>query len=292
MANWFYEYLYLNDQDNLGFTQGFQKQGVLVEQKTSYQDIMIFENQYFGKVLALDNIVQTTLKDEYFYHEMFVHIPLATHQNAKSVLIIGGGDGGILREVLKHQSIEKVIMVEIDREVVDLCAKYMPELNDGAFQDSRAEVLITDGIDYVKTTEQKFDIILVDSTDPIGVATPLFTEDFYRNTARCLADGGIVVRQSGVPFFQQDELRVVNNYFKQFFKYTTFYTVPVPTYIGGFMCLSFASQVYNPCSANWIDCEKLQKYIMLNQLDGLKYYNDQVHFSSFMLPNYIKHVLD
>lgn len=287
MKEWFSEGLY---QDF--YKQSIKKDKELVALQTEFQQLEIFENSFFGKVLTLDGIVQTTEKDEYFYHEMFVHVPLITYAAAKKqkpqkVLIIGGGDGGILREVLKHQSVRQAVMIELDEAVTKACEEHMPSLNNGAFKDPRAEVKFIDGIEYVKNAAkngQKFDIILVDSTDPIGAAEPLFTTEFYKNCNAILNDGGILSTQSGVPFFQNSEMQSVRSKLGDIFKVATFFVVPVPTYIGSFMVLSYASSV-NPLEFSLKD---YQSAFIETSIKNLKYYNPEVHFASFLLPNYIK----
>lgn len=287
MINWFSEELYPNF-----YKQSIKKDKELVSINTKFQKLEIFENSFFGKVLTLDGIVQTTEKDEYFYHEMFVHVPfvsysLAAKKDPERVLIIGGGDGGILREVLKYPSIKQAIMIELDEEVTKECEKHMPSLNNSAFKDKRADVKFIDGIEYIKRAAkdgEKFDAILVDSTDPIGAAEPLFTEEFYKNCNICLNKSGILATQSGVPFFQKSEMEKVNKTLNGVFDIATFFVVPVPTYVGSFMVLSFASS-FNPLDFSLQDYKNQWNNF---HIDNLKYYNPEIHFASFLLPNYIK----
>ena len=252
-----------------------------------FQKIDIIENSFFGRVLMLDNIVQTTEADEYFYHEMFVHVPLFAHENPKNVLIIGGGDGGILREAIKHKNIEKVTMVEIDKDVVNACSLHMPKLNDGAFASKKANVIIGDGVEFVKNTNEKFDVILIDSTDPISVGEGLFTREFYQNVKKCLNDNGILVTQSGVPFYQIDELISIKNKLKDIFTISTFFSVAVPTYVGGIMCLSFSTNKDYNLKPN---LESLNNRFIHGNIGNLKYYNVDIHLASFALPQYIKNI--
>lgn len=172
---WFKETLYTK------YAQSFEIDKVLYEKKTEFQNLSIFENEAFGKVLTLDGVIQLTERDEFIYHEMLTHVPIFSHGNIKTVLVIGGGDGGIVREVLKHKTIEKVVLVDIDRYVIELSKQYLPKISDGAFDDPRLEVVIGDGSEYVKTQEKAFDLIICDSTDPIGPALVLFTTEFYQN---------------------------------------------------------------------------------------------------------------
>lgn len=287
MSNWFEEVLY-----NDFYTQRIKKDKQLVQYKTKFQDLEIFENSYLGKVLTLDGVVQTSERDEYFYHEIFVHVPCntfyaATGRLPENILIIGGGDGGILREVLRYSTVKSAVMVEIDEAVTQECAKHMPTLSNGAFQDPRADVRFEDGIEYVARCAdegRKFDIILIDSTDPMGVAEPLFTDEFYTDARKCLTEKGILSTQSGVPFYQSEEMHLVRSKLQKQFKIATFYVVPVPLYVGSFMTLSYASNV-DPLEFSLQDYEN---NFANTKVEPLKYYNPQVHFASLLLPNYIK----
>ncbi|UQY80990.1 Polyamine aminopropyltransferase [Candidatus Hepatincola sp. Av] len=287
MKYWFEEKLYENDS-KIGYKQSLQNVNTLVETTSNFQKITIFENPKFGKVLALDDVIQTTEADEFFYHEMFVHVPLFAHGKVKKVLIIGGGDGGILREVMRHESVKKAIMIEIDGLVVDLCKKEMPSLNNGAFLNKKADVKIDDGINFIKTTNEKFDVILVDSTDPINVGEVLFTDDFYFHAKRCLNSGGIFASQSGVPFLQEQELKGIHRKLYKNFHTVNFFMVPVPTYIGGVMCLSFAT---DDDSLTNVEENLITQRIKLSKISNLKYYNSKVHLAAFALPEFIKKIV-
>lgn len=287
MKHWFEEKLYENDP-KIGYRQSLQNVKTIIETTSKFQKVTIFENQKFGKVLALDDVIQTTEADEFFYHEMFVHVPLFAHSKVEKVLIIGGGDGGILREVLRHESVKKAIMIEIDGVVVDLCKKEMPSLNNGAFLHKKADVRIDDGINFIKTTNEKFDVILVDSTDPINVGEVLFTDDFYFHAKRCLNTGGIFTSQSGVPFLQEHELQGIHKKLHKNFTSVNFFMVPVPTYIGGVMCLSFAT---DNDSLTSVEESIITKRLNLSQISNLKYYNPKVHLAAFALPEFIKKIV-
>nr|WP_199899749.1 hypothetical protein [Sneathiella glossodoripedis] len=162
---------------------------ILYRDKTEHQDLMIFENNRFGRVMSLDGAVQTTEKDEFIYHEMFAHVPILAHGNVQSVLIIGGGDGGAARQVLKHAGISATL-VDIDRTVIDLSAKYMPTVSGGAFEDPRLEIVVADGCSFVKATGKKWDVIIIDSTDPYGPGEVLYSQEFYTDCKSCLNEGG------------------------------------------------------------------------------------------------------
>lgn len=267
-----------------GYAQRFEVTRFLVQKKSRFQEIDIFETRHFGRVLALDGIIQTTEADEFVYHEMMTHVPLFAHGRVRDVLIIGAGDGGILREVLRHKGVRRAVMVEIDGDVVALCARHMPALNGGAFKDERAEVLIADGIDYVlKAKAASFDAIIVDSTDPIGPGEVLFTDAFYRNCRRILRKGGVMVNQNGVPFFQPEEVTTTKRRLSKIFRDVTFYYAVVPTYIGGMMTLTWAS-----------DDPKLRRVPAATLARRLKaariktrYYTPGIHTGAFNLPPFI-----
>ena len=260
---------------------------VLFEKESKFQKILIFDNPIFGRVLALDNVLQTTENDEFIYHEMLAHVPMLAHGKVKKVLIIGGADGGILREVLRHKGVEKATMVEIDGIALDACKKYMPKLSNGAFSDPRAEVIVADGIEYVKNTEEKFDIIIVDSTDPIGPGLVLFTQEFYSYCKNALEQYGIIVTQNGVPFAQTKELIDTYNTRTKLFKDNRFYIAPVFGYIGGFMALGWATDCVKQFET---PIDKLQE--RLSNISGeMKYYTPEVHKACFALPMYIQNKL-
>ncbi len=197
--SWFSETLYPDYQ------QRHLVERVLYEEKTEFQELVIFESPRFGRVLALDGVVQTTERDEFVYHEMLTHVPILAHGAAKRVCIIGGGDGGAMEEALKHPGIETVTLVEIDPKVVELTKQYIPSIPGKAFDDPRAELVIADGREFVKNPPAPYDVIIVDSTDPIGPAQVLFEQDFYADCRDALTDRGIMITQSGVTFMQADE---------------------------------------------------------------------------------------
>jgi spermidine synthase len=249
-------------------------------EKTELQDLIIFDNAYFGRVLALDGVIQLTERDEPIYHEMMVHVPILTHGNAHSVLVIGGGDGGSLREVLKHSNVERLVLVEIDQSVIDLCKEYLPGLSKGAFEDPRVQVVIQDASEYVKQKGELFDVIICDSTDPIGPGQVLFTEEFYGDCKSRLNEGGIFVNQNGVPFFQKDELEMTAHNRKPHFKNVSFYVAPVPTYAGGFMAFGWASDTDYQVSEEVLG--KRFKDLGISTF----YYTPEIHRACFALPQF------
>ena len=265
------------------YGQAFRIDEQLFELKTEHQNLIIFHNAAFGRVLALDGVVQTTEKDEFIYHEMLTHVPLLAHGDAKKVLIIGGGDGGMLREVTRHRQIVQVTQVEIDQQVIDMCRQYLPNHSRGAFDDSRVNIVIDDGLNFVNQTAQRFDVIISDSTDPVGPGEALFREDFYMACKRCLNTGGLLVTQNGVPFMQPDEVRTTAQRLQGIFGDWHFFSAAVPTYIGGIMTFGWATD--NP-ELRRIGIERLrQRYIQ----SGIRtrYYNPEIHIASFALPQYL-----
>ncbi len=269
------------------FGQYFVPQKILYEKKTAHQEIVIFEHDYFGRVMALDGVVQTTEKDEFIYHEMMAHVPLHAHANPKRVLIIGGGDGGMLREVCKHQQVEKITMVEIDAGVVEFCQTYLPNHSRGAYQDSRLELVISDGAAFVEETSQQYDVIISDCTDPVGPGESLFSSRFYAGIKRCLAKEGIFVAQNGVCFLQQDEVINTHQRLSAYFQDQSFYSAAIPTYYGGIMTFAWASQSLLPRSRTLNDITERYQQTRIKTA----YYNPAVHCASFALPQYVLEVL-
>ena len=277
-GGWFEEKLYSNVR------QSYQITRILYREKTEHQDLIIFETPVYGRVLALDNVVQVTEKDEYVYHEMLTHVPILAHGKARRVLIIGGGDGGILREVLRHKSVERVTMVEIDRAVVDMCLEYLPSIPGRAFVDKRTNLVIADGARFVAETDERFDVAIIDSTDPVGPGEVLFAESFYKNCRRCLAEDGILVNQNGVPFLQAGEVTMTYRRRKKFFKDTGFYLAAIPSYYGGFMALGWATN--NP-RARAVPAATIHKRFQAAKLKT-RYYAPDIHGAAFGLPQFIR----
>lgn len=276
-----YETLHAN------FGQYFSVENVLYREKTEHQDLVIFENPVLGRVMALDGVVQTTERDEFIYHEMMTHVPLLAHGQAKKVLIIGGGDGAMLREVSRHKNIEQITMVEIDAGVVEFCRQYLPNHSSGAYDDPRFKLVIDDGVNFVNQTTEKFDVIISDCTDPIGPGESLFTSAFYEGCARSLNEGGIFVAQNGVCFLQQDEAVDSHNKLSHYFKDVSFYQAAIPTYYGGIMTFAWATQ--NP-QLRQLDITTLQQRFAEAGLT-CRYYNPAIHVGSFALPQYLLNAL-
>ena len=271
--------------DNYG--QFFAVSRVLFRQTTPHHDLVIFENPIFGKVLALNGAIQTTEHDNHIYHEMFAHVPILSHGAVKSVLIVGGGDGGVLREVVKHP-VDRVVLVDIDRAVIDICQEHIPEIAQGAFADQRATVVIADGAEFVRRTDDRFDVILVDSTDPEPASEALYSASFYASCRNCLCPGGVVVTMSGTPFLQPDALRLCHRNLSQSFPETTFYFAAVPSYTGGPLAFGWATDD--------VALTKIDIATIGARLRGagivVSHYTPAMHFASFARPHDVDRLLN
>jgi spermidine synthase len=278
--SWVNESLYAN------WGQRFLVSRELARVQSAFQDIAVFETTSHGRVMLLDGVVKITEADEFVYQEMLAHVPLLAHGAARSVLIIGAGDGGVLRRVLQHRGVQRAVMVEIDGEVIRLAKEHLPAIGGGAWDDPRAQVIVGDGIDHVKRApDAAYDAIIVDSTDPIGVGEVLFTEDFYANCARILTPRGIVVNQCGVPFMQPDELRETSARRALFFPHVTAYVAAVPTYVGGFMTLGWAGK---DSSATALPVADIAARAAAAGIAGTtRYWTPDIHVGAFHLPPYI-----
>ena len=281
MTEWYNETLYPE------VAQRFVIKNIVFRERTEHQDLVIFENPVMGRILALDGIIQTTEGDEFIYHEMLTHVPILAHGKAKEILIIGGGDGGMAREAMKHRGVARVTMVEIDRSVVDMCVKYIQSIGAEAFKNKKLNLVIDDGAAFVKHCKDKFDVIIIDSTDPQGPGAVLFTREFYADCKRCLTKGGILVTQNGVPFFQPDELGNTAKRLKSLFKNTAFYLGAVPTYYGGFMAFGWGSD-----SAVHRDIP-IKEAATRFKASGIatRYYTPELHVGCFALPRFIQKLM-
>lgn len=266
-----------------GFGQYITIDNLVYHQQTELQELIIFDNAAFGRVMALDGVIQTTERDEFIYHEMLTHVPLFAHGAAKKVLIIGGGDGAMLREVCRHQSVAQITMVEIDTYVIELCRQYLPHHNAGAYQDPRLKLIIDDGVNFVQQTQEKFDVIISDCTDPIGPGESLFTSAFYQGCADALQQGGIFVAQNGVCFLQQQQVVNSHNKLKNYFNDVSFYQAAIPTYYGGIMTFAWATQ--DP-QLRQLTLSQLQQRLFQSDLN-CRYYTSAIHQGSFALPQYL-----
>jgi len=266
--------------------QRFLVKRELARVTSDFQDIMVFESHTHGRVMLLDGVVQITEMDEFVYQEMIAHVPLLAHGDAKRVLIIGAGDGGVLKRVLQHRNVERAVMVEIDGEVMRLAKEFLPAIAGDAWTDPRAEVITGDGIDYVRQAASgSFDAIIVDSTDPIGVGEALFTDEFYANSARILSDRGVIVNQCGVPAMQAEELRETSLRRAKSFADVSAYVAAVPTYVGGFMTLGWAAK---DASLRQVEVTEIRRRAdVAGVLDTTGYWTPEMHVGAFTLPPYI-----
>jgi spermidine synthase len=270
--------------------QRFMVKRELARVQSDFQDIVVFESYTHGRVLVLDGCIQITEGDEFVYQEMLTHVPMLAHGDAKRVLIIGAGDGGVLRRVLQHKNVERAVMVEIDGEVIRLSKEFLPDIAGDAWNDPRAEVLVADGIDYVRKAEAgSFDVVIVDSTDPIGVGEVLFTDEFYSNVARLLSDRGVIVNQCGVPAMQAEELRDTSIRRAKSFADIYAYVAAVPTYVGGFMTLGWSAK---DSSLRQVDTATIRARAEAAGILGqTQYWTPEIHTGAFNLPPYIsKHL--
>lgn len=253
--------------------------------KSEFQRIDIFDSREFGRFLTLDGYMMLTEKDEFIYHEMISHVPMAVHPKAKNILVIGGGDGGTVREVLRYPTVEKIDLVEIDELVVEVCKKFLPQTA-GALCDPRVDFYFEDGLKFIRHCKNEYDVIIVDSTDPFGPGEGLFTKEFYGNCYKALKDDGIMVNQHESPFYTEDAyaMQRAHKRIVESFPISRVYQVHIPTYPSGHWLFGFASKKYHPVndlnSVKW------------NAL-GLKtrYYNPKLHAGSFYLPNYVEELL-
>lgn len=276
--SWFQETLYDH------WRQSFRVTREITRITGPMQEIALFETPGFGRVLTLDGVIQVTTGDEFVYHEMLAHVPIYAHGAVRSVCVVGGGDGGMLREILKHKSVERAVLVEIDAAVVEFCREHLPSVSAGAFDDPRTEIVIADGIRYMAETQDKFDLIVIDSTDPIGPGGVLFTEPFYQDCARCLTADGIVVNQNGVPFLQGEEVTDTWRRRRPHFADVGYYLAAVPTYVGGFMALGWASASPRARSES---AETIRARVQAAPV-ATRYYTCDVHKAAFALPPYVQ----
>jgi len=258
----------------------FNMKDYVYSAKSEFQQIDIVETEGHGKLLAHDGMVMITEKDEFIYHDMITHVPLFVHPNPKNVLVIGGGDGGTVREVLRHKSVEKCTMVEIDGMVVEACKKHIPQTS-SQLSDPRVTLKIADGVGFVKNTTETFDVILVDSSDPIGPATPLFNQDFYSDVSKCLAANGIVVSQAESPYYEMPMQKKLVEILSETFANVHLYNYTNLSYPGGTWTFSFASK--GLCPLKDFDASRVAKSDL-----KFEYYNPEVHFGAFALPQFLK----
>ncbi|HHV65539.1 MAG TPA: polyamine aminopropyltransferase [Peptococcaceae bacterium] len=253
--------------------------------QSEFQRIDVFKSKEFGTFFTLDGLMMLTEKDEFIYHEMIVHVPLATNLRVKNVLVIGGGDGGTVRELTRYDTIESIDMVEIDQQVVDVCRRYLPQTS-CKLDDPRVKLHFEDGLKFVRTKENAYDLIIVDSTDPFGPGEGLFTKEFYGNCFKALKSDGILVNQHESPYYEEDakDMQRAHKRIRELFPVCRVYQAHIPTYPSGHWLFGFASKKYDPVR----DLNE-QAWNAL----GLKtkYYNTELHKGCFALPTYVLELL-
>jgi len=256
---------------------------VLFSAQSDFQKVDVLDSEFFGRILTLDGLMMTTERDEFFYHEMISHIPMISHKNPENILVIGGGDGGTVREVLKHKTVKKITLCEIDAMVIEASKKYLPTIACG-LDDPKVEIVVEDAIEYIKDKKNAYDVILIDSTDPMGPGEGLFTEAFYTDVKNALKTGGIMVAQSESPFANQKEMKMMYSLLKKVFPITSTFVGPIPTYPGGYWSWAFCSKDVEPLS--YIDEARAQEITKT-----CKIYNLNLHRACFALPNFINEEL-
>jgi spermidine synthase len=270
--------------EQLGLRTSFEVERILYELQTSHQHLVLFEHKLFGKVLMLDGATQVTTRDEFIYHEMMTHVPIFAHGRAREVLIVGGGDCGIAEEALKHKSLRRLTQVEIDASVVEFAREHFPEFTRPVVADRRFDLIIDDGMRYVAKTERRFDVIIVDSTDPQGPGKVLFSDKFYRACRRCLNEGGVMVTQNGVPILQPKELSAGMKKLRRLFADASCYVAAIPTYVGGHMVMGWATDNVKlratPVAAIAARYRRAGSF-------PTRYWTPQVHVAAFALPRFI-----
>jgi spermidine synthase len=282
-TRWIAETLYEKE----GLRTAYRADKVLYEDSSGEWHIVIFENPLFGRMMSLDGATQVTVKDEFIYHEMMTHVPILAHGRVKKVLIIGGGDGGILRETARHGAIEKITMVEIDPAVTDFSKTHLPMISAGAFDDPRLDLVFADGAKFVADAGDSYDVIIVDSTDPIGPGAVLFEESFYKAAKSRLAEGGVIVTQNGVPFLQPTELKGTMAKFGRLFACAHCYLATIPTYVGGPLAMGWGTddEYLTAVTADTL------RHRFADAKLSTRYYTPEVHKAAFALPRYVQDLL-
>lgn len=249
----------------------------LVSEKTDFQDLAMVDTEEFGRMLVLDGMVMTTIKDEFVYHEMVAHPALFTHPNPKQVLVVGGGDGGVIREVMKHRAVEKAVLVDIDGKVIEYSKQYLPEIA-CELDNPRVEVIVGDGYMHIHEHKNRYDVIMVDSTEPVGPAVQLFDRGFYQGIYDALKEDGIFVAQTDNPWFKADLIRKVNKDVKEIFPVVRVYWANVPTYPSGLWTFTMGSKVHDPLNVDPATMGDIPT----------RYYTPQLHKAAFALPRFVE----
>ena len=252
---------------------------ILYSKQSEFQKVEIFKSRGLGNVLTLDGLMMTTVEDEFFYHEMISHIPLCSHKNPENVLVIGGGDGGTVREVLLHDTVKNVDLCEIDGLVIEASKKFLPTIA-GKLDDKRVNIYVEDAIEFIKNKKNCYDVVLIDSTDPMGPGEGLFTEEFYTNVKESLKEGGIVTPQSESPFANKNEMRKMYILLHKVFKTVLPYSGPIPTYPGGYWSWAFCTDDNDNSIKDEARAIKIEQ--------NAKLYNRELHKGVFSVPNFVR----
>ncbi|WP_238858918.1 MULTISPECIES: polyamine aminopropyltransferase [unclassified Clostridium] len=270
--------------ENVRFSIKVEKE--IHTEKTEFQRIDVLEAKEFGRFFTLDGLMMVTEKDEFIYHDMIVHVPMATNPNIKNVLVIGAGDGGTIRELTRYSTVEKIDMVEIDKRVVDICREYFP-VTSCKLNDKRVNLFYEDGLKFIRDKENEYDLIIVDSTDPFGPGEGLFTKEFYGNCYKALKEDGILVNQHESPYYDNDAaaMKEAHEKITKFFPIIRVYQAHIPTYPSGHWLFGFASKKYHPIKD--FDAEAWNKLGIKT-----KYYNTDLHVGCFALPTYVRDMLN
>ncbi|REK76821.1 polyamine aminopropyltransferase [Paenibacillus paeoniae] len=272
--------LWFTEKQTKAFGITAKVKNVLHTETTPFQQLDMIETEEFGNMLLLDGMVMTSERDEFVYHEMIAHVPLFTHPHPKKVLVVGGGDGGTVKQVLKHPSVEKVVQVEIDAKVVEYSKMFLPEIA-SAYDDDRAELIIGDGFMHILNSENEYDIILIDSTEPVGPAANLFTKGFYAGIFKALKEDGIFVAQTDNPWFKADLIRNAIKDTREYFSVTRLYTCNIPTYPSGMWTFTLGSKRHDPIAVS---------KDTITDVDS-SYYTADIHHASFVLPKFVQDLL-
>jgi len=270
--------------DDIGIRMTYEVERVIYELQTEHQHLVLFEHPFFGKMLMLDGATQVTSADEFVYHEMMAHVPILAHGRAKEVLIVGGGDCGVAEEVLKHKSVKRLTQVEIDASVIEFSKEHFPEFTKPVFADDRFDLVIADGMKYVAKTDRRFDVIIVDSTDPQGPGKVLFSQKFYAACSHSMTKGAVMVTQRGVPIFQSNELTVAIAGFRKLFADGYCYVAAIPTYVGGHLAIGWATDNVKLRHASVKTIA--DRYAKVGRFPT-KYWTPEVHVAAFALPRFI-----
>ncbi|KKM11919.1 spermidine synthase [Clostridiales bacterium PH28_bin88] len=272
--------VWFTELQNSGLGISCRTKAVLHQEKTKFQNLLMLDTEVFGRMLVLDGAIQTSIKDEFVYHEMISLVALNTHPDPRRVLVVGGGDGGAIREIVKHPQVERATLVEIDQGVIDTARRYLPEISH-ALDHPKVEVLVEDGIKHIQERESYYDIILVDSTDPVGPAVGLFAADFYRQIHKALTGEGIFVAQTESPWFNQELIRQVYRSVSDIFPIAKLYLANIPTYPSGLWSFTMGSKQHDP---EKVDITRIPE-------TDTRYYTPQLHLAAFNLPKFVKELL-